>query len=170
MLLLWGDEVSPGSSPAAQRAAQPGAPHHAGQRPLRVGRDRVAVVQAVRVDDEGVVGGEDGEVGVVAALDAALVLQPGDLRRPLGHPPDDVEQTLSGKAPAGVAAAAVVAGIPVVTVSGRLALSEEKLRAAGIRQAYALTDIEPDVARCLAEPGPILERLAQRLARDWLSE
>jgi glycerate kinase len=80
------------------------------------------------------------------------------------------EQTLSGKAPAGVAAAAVAAGIPVVTVSGRLALSEEKLRAAGIRQAYALTDIEPDVARCLAEPGPLLERLAQELARDWLSE
>jgi glycerate 2-kinase len=80
------------------------------------------------------------------------------------------EQTLSGKAPAGVAAAAVAAGIPVVTVSGRLALGQEKLRAAGIRQAYALTDIEPDVARCLAEPGPLLERLAQELARDWLSE
>lgn len=80
------------------------------------------------------------------------------------------EQTLSGKAPAGVAAAAVAAGIPVVTVSGRLELSEDKLRAAGIRQAYALTDIEPDVARCLAEPGPLLERLAQGLARDWLSD
>ena len=80
------------------------------------------------------------------------------------------EQTLSGKAPAGVAAAAVAAGVPVVTVSGRLELAEEKLRAAGIRQAYALTDIEPDVARCLADPGPLLEQLAQRLAQDWLTE
>ena len=79
------------------------------------------------------------------------------------------EQTLSGKAPAGVAAAAVAAGIPVVTVSGRLALAAEQLRAAGIQQAYALTDIEPDLARCLAEPAPLLERLAQNLARDWLS-
>jgi glycerate kinase len=80
------------------------------------------------------------------------------------------EQTLAGKAPAGVAAAAVAAGIPVVTVSGRLALAAEQLRAAGIRQAYALTDIEPDLARCLAEPGPLLEQLARKLAEDWLSE
>lgn len=80
------------------------------------------------------------------------------------------EQTLSGKAPAGVAAAAVAAGIPVVTVSGRLALGREQLRAAGVRQAYALSDIEPDVARCLAEPGPLLEQLARTLARDWLLE
>jgi glycerate kinase len=79
------------------------------------------------------------------------------------------EQTLSGKAPAGVARAAVAAGVPVVTVSGRLALSAEQLHAAGVRQAYALSDIEPDLARCLADPGPILEELAQKLARDWLS-
>jgi glycerate 2-kinase len=79
------------------------------------------------------------------------------------------EQTLSGKAPAGVAAAAVAAGIPVVTVSGRLALRPEQLAAAGVKQAYALTDIEPDLARCLAEPGPLLERLARKLAEDWLA-
>jgi glycerate kinase len=79
------------------------------------------------------------------------------------------EQTLSGKAPAGVAAAAVAAGIPVVTVSGRLDLRPEQLAQAGVKQAYALTDIEPDLARCLAEPGPLLERLARTLAEDWLS-
>ena len=78
------------------------------------------------------------------------------------------EQTLSGKAPAGVAAVAAPPGSRWSPSPGRLALAEEKLRAAGIRQAYALTDIEPDVARCLAEPGPLLERLAQGLARDWL--
>lgn len=78
------------------------------------------------------------------------------------------EQTLNGKAPAGVAAAATAAGVPVVTVSGRLALPPEKLRAAGIEQAYALTDIEPDVQRCLTEAGPLLEELARTLARDWL--
>ena len=80
------------------------------------------------------------------------------------------EQTLSGKAPAGVAAAAAAAGIPVVTVSGRLQLSAEQLRAAGIEQAYALTDIESDPARCFSEAGPLLEQLATRLARDWLSD
>jgi glycerate 2-kinase len=80
------------------------------------------------------------------------------------------EQTLSGKAPAGVAAAATAAGVPVVTVSGRLALPPEKLRAAGIERAYALTDIEPDVQRCLTEAGPLLEELARMLARDRLAE
>nr|BFE88760.1 hypothetical protein GCM10020093_113610 [Planobispora longispora] len=78
------------------------------------------------------------------------------------------EQTLRGKAPAGVAAAAVKAGVPVVAVCGRRALGEEELRAAGIRAAYALTDIEPDPARCMAEAGPLLERAAAKLAADWL--
>jgi len=56
-----------------------------------------------------------------------------------------------------------------VTVSGRLALSADQLASAGVARAYALTDIEPDVARCLAEAGPLLEKLATELARDWLS-
>jgi glycerate 2-kinase len=80
------------------------------------------------------------------------------------------EQTLSGKAPAGVAAAAKTAGVPVVTVSGRLALSPEQIRDAGIQRAYALTDIEPDVQQCLTAAGPLLESLARTLARDWLTE
>ena len=79
-------------------------------------------------------------------------------------------QTLSGKAPAGVAAAAKAAGIPVVTVSGRVALTGEQLAAAGIRRAYALTDIESDPERCFAEAGPLLEELARTLANEWLKE
>ncbi|WP_327578917.1 glycerate kinase [Streptomyces sp. NBC_00145] len=78
------------------------------------------------------------------------------------------EQTLHGKAPAGVAAAARAAGIEVVAVCGRLALPPEALGRAGIRRAYALTDVEPDVARCIAEAGPILETVAERIARDFL--
>ncbi|WP_317446255.1 glycerate kinase [Streptomyces collinus] len=78
------------------------------------------------------------------------------------------EQTLHGKAPAGVAAAARAAGRTVVAVCGRLALSEEQLRGAGIERAYPLTSVEPDVARCIADAGPILERVAQRIARDLL--
>ncbi|WP_437046479.1 glycerate kinase [Streptomyces sp. enrichment culture] len=78
------------------------------------------------------------------------------------------EQTLHGKAPAGVAAAARAAGKEVVAVCGRLALPPEALGRAGIRRAYALTDLEPDVARCIAGAGPILERTAERVARDFL--
>ncbi|RXS77720.1 glycerate kinase [Streptomyces sp. TM32] len=77
-------------------------------------------------------------------------------------------QTLHGKAPAGVAAAARAAGLEVAAVCGRLQLTPEALRAAGIRRAYALTDLEPDPARCMAEAGPLLERAAERLAHDFL--
>ncbi|MEW2077236.1 glycerate kinase [Streptomyces sp. NPDC013433] len=78
-------------------------------------------------------------------------------------------QTLHGKAPAGVAAAARAAGKEVVAVCGRLALPPEMLGRAGIRRAYALTDLEPDVAKCVADAGPLLERTAERIARDFLS-
>ncbi|GES28924.1 glycerate kinase [Streptomyces angustmyceticus] len=77
-------------------------------------------------------------------------------------------QTLHGKAPAGVAAAARAAGLDVAAVCGRLQLPPEALAAAGIRRAYALTDLEPDPARCMAEAGPLLERAAEQLARDFL--
>ncbi|MFF4962616.1 glycerate kinase [Streptomyces sp. NPDC001222] len=78
------------------------------------------------------------------------------------------EQTLHGKAPAGVAAAARAAGKEVVAVCGRLALPPEALGRAGIRRAYPLTETEPDLATCLTDAGPILERVAERIARDFL--
>ncbi|QKW31342.1 glycerate kinase [Streptomyces seoulensis] len=79
------------------------------------------------------------------------------------------EQTLHGKAPAGVAAAARAAGREVVAVCGRLALPVEELGRAGIRRAYPLTSVEPDVEKCIADAGPILERVAEQIARDFLS-
>ncbi|MBT3166240.1 glycerate kinase [Streptomyces sp. Vc74B-19] len=79
------------------------------------------------------------------------------------------EQTLHGKAPAGVASAARAAGKDVIAVCGRLALAPEVLGKAGIRRAYALTDLEPDVAKCIADAGPILERTAERIAQDYLT-
>lgn len=78
------------------------------------------------------------------------------------------EQTLHGKAPAGVAAAALAAGVEAVAVCGRLALPPEALRGAGIRRAYALTELEPDPAVCMAQAGPLLERAAESIARDFL--
>ncbi|MEV4325038.1 glycerate kinase [Microbispora rosea] len=78
------------------------------------------------------------------------------------------EQTLRGKAPVGVAAAAAKHGVPVVAVCGRRTVGDDELRAAGIEAAYALTDVEPDVRRCMAEAGPLLERLAARIATAHL--
>lgn len=77
-------------------------------------------------------------------------------------------QTLHGKAPAGVAAAARARGVDVVAVCGRLALDPAELRGAGILRAYALTDLEPDPARCMAEAGDLLERAAAALAQNHL--
>ncbi|WP_137992395.1 glycerate kinase [Streptomyces vilmorinianum] len=79
------------------------------------------------------------------------------------------EQTLHGKAPAGVAAAARAAGKEVVAVCGRLALAPEALGRAGIRRAYPLTDLEPDTAKCIANAGPLLEQVAANIARDFLA-
>ncbi len=78
------------------------------------------------------------------------------------------EQTLRGKAPAGVAAAARAAGVPVVAVAGRNTLPPAALREAGIAKAYALADLEDDPDRSMREPVPLLERLAGRIAADWL--
>jgi glycerate kinase len=79
-------------------------------------------------------------------------------------------QTLHGKAPVGVAraTAAAVPGVPVVAVAGICSLTAGQLRSAGISAAYALADIEPDLARCREQAGPLLENLAANVARDWI--
>jgi glycerate kinase len=79
-------------------------------------------------------------------------------------------QSLHGKAPVGVARAAAGhdPAVPVVAVAGVCTLSAAQLREAGIAAAYALTDIEPDMSRCIANAGPLVERLAERIADDWL--
>lgn len=78
-------------------------------------------------------------------------------------------QTLRGKAPAGVAAKARKAGVPVVAVAGQCVLTAAELRASGISAVYALTDVEPDPARCLADAERLLTDVSARLATEWLS-
>ena len=78
------------------------------------------------------------------------------------------EQSLAGKAPVGVARAATEAGVPVVAVAGRCLLSPTRLRDAGIRAAYPLSDLEPDVARSMAGAPGLLTRLGLRIAGEWL--
>ncbi|RNL62723.1 glycerate kinase [Nocardioides marmoriginsengisoli] len=79
------------------------------------------------------------------------------------------QQTLHGKAPVGVAAAARAAGKNVVAVCGRLGLSRTELSRVGIHRAYALNELQPDIAKCISDAGPILERVAERIGRDFLS-
>ncbi|MEN3301652.1 glycerate kinase [Pseudonocardia sp.] len=72
-------------------------------------------------------------------------------------------QTLHGKAPAGVAAAARESGVPVVAVCGRCELGPAELAGAGIREVHALVEREPDPARCLAEAGRLLREVGRSL-------
>jgi glycerate 2-kinase len=144
-----------------------------------------AVYAATGVDAAGRPGaGAAGGVGFAALAVLGATLRPGiDLILDLVHfraalaGADLVvtgegsldAQTLHGKAPAGVAAVAREAQVPVVAVAGRSLLGREDLAATGILAAYALTDIEPDINRCMTEAGPLLEQLAQRVASDWVA-
>lgn len=80
------------------------------------------------------------------------------------------EQTLHGKAPAGVAAAAARAGVPVFAVCGVNRLDEHSLRDASIRAAYPLTDLEPDPERCVSDAARLLEEVGAQIAADHLPE
>ena len=44
----------------------------------------------------------------------------------------------------------------MIAICGRNLLSMEELNRAGIEAAYALTDLETDVERCISEAGPLL--------------
>ena len=77
-------------------------------------------------------------------------------------------QTLRGKAPAGVAAAAVRRGLPVVAVCGHNTLTAEQLRNAGIVTAYPLSELEPDTQRSMVDAAVLLERIGENIAREHL--
>ena len=76
------------------------------------------------------------------------------------------EQSLAGKTPMGVAEAAATHAVPTVAVCGRATLTREQAQAAGIEAVHALTDLEPDVSRCIANAGELLEQLAARVAAE----
>ena len=128
--------------------------------------------------------GAAGGVGFAAVAVLGATLRPGidvvldliELRTQL-HGADLVitgegsldAQSLAGKAPVGVADAARAAGVPTIVICGRNLLSMEELNRAGISAAYALTDIETDIERCVSEAGPLLVRVGSIVARSWLS-
>lgn len=78
------------------------------------------------------------------------------------------EQSLAGKAPYGVAQAASRAGVPVVAVAGRNLLGPDQLHAAGIRQAYPLAELEPDLERSMLQAPKLLHQVGGAIAEAWL--
>jgi glycerate kinase len=79
------------------------------------------------------------------------------------------EQTLSGKAPVGVAKAARDAGVPVVAVAGQCTLEEAQWQRAGFDAVYTLLDEADSRDEAFERPGPLLRRIGERIA-DRLAE
>jgi glycerate kinase len=100
-------------------------------------------------------------LGFAAALDGATLVITGEGRLD--------RQTLHGKAPAGVAQAARGHGVPVAAVCGRLDLTAREVEQAGFAAAYALSALEPDLARSMAEAPALLERVGAQIANELLS-
>ncbi|HEY3773697.1 MAG TPA: glycerate kinase [Solirubrobacteraceae bacterium] len=78
-------------------------------------------------------------------------------------------QTLRGKAPAAVAAAARRAGVPVIGVAGRCLLDAPQLQAAGFDRVYTLLDEADTEQQALEEAATLLRRIGERLG-DGLSD
>lgn len=78
------------------------------------------------------------------------------------------QQTLHGKAVAGVAARAAQREIPVVAVCGQNTLGIAELTGAGVRAAYALTE-HADLATSIADPAPLLETVGRLIAVEHLA-
>jgi glycerate 2-kinase len=76
------------------------------------------------------------------------------------------EQTLRGKAPAGVAAAGRQAGVPVFGVAGRCLLDDVDLKRAGFDAVYSLVAEAETEHEALTRPGPLLRRIGERIAEN----
>ena len=76
------------------------------------------------------------------------------------------QQTLSGKAPAGVLARAREAGVPAWAVCGASELTPSEVEEAGFTGVRTLRQIEPDARRCLDNPAPLLHRIGADLGRQ----
>ena len=74
------------------------------------------------------------------------------------------EQTLHGKAPAQVAAAASAAGVPVIAVAGRRELSLQQCEAAGFAAVFSLAELAGDPEESFTRAGPLLEQVGARIA------
>ncbi|WP_142058219.1 glycerate kinase [Pseudarthrobacter sp. B4EP4b] len=74
------------------------------------------------------------------------------------------DQSLLGKTPMGVARAAAAQGIRVIAVCGRTTLGAGQATAAGFEDIYALTELESNVDRCIAEAAQLLEQLGTQIS------
>jgi glycerate 2-kinase len=75
--------------------------------------------------------------------------------------------SLRGKAVAGVAGLAQAAGVPCVVLAGRVEVGRRDAAAAGVEEAYAVSDVAGSPAAALAAGAGGLAATAARAARTW---
>jgi glycerate kinase len=74
----------------------------------------------------------------------------------------------AGRVVAGVTGVARAFGVPVVAVCGDLDLPRADTGGLGLRRAYALSDLEPDRARCTAESASLMQRVGRLIGVECL--
>jgi glycerate kinase len=80
------------------------------------------------------------------------------------------EQSLRGKVVSGVTRVARAAGARVAVCAGQVRLEPRTYRQAGIEEAMACMEPEMELDYALAHSAELLDCVARRLARDYLSE
>ncbi|MFL6099715.1 MAG: glycerate kinase [Actinomycetales bacterium] len=76
-------------------------------------------------------------------------------------------QSLTGGVVAGVAAAGLDCGVPVVVVAGQVLVGRRESMTLGLSGAYPVTERPEDVESALADPVQALQRRTARVARTW---
>ncbi len=76
--------------------------------------------------------------------------------------------SLHGRTTRRVTAAAARVGVPVVAVVGRNQLTLQQANRSGMTGIRSLAEIEPDLARCVADAGVLLHEMGRRVASDWM--
>jgi len=77
-------------------------------------------------------------------------------------------QTLNGKTIAGVCRAARTAGVPVVALGGRVALSGAQIEELGLLSALSIVDGPRTLSECLEEGAGLVETATERVLRLWM--
>jgi glycerate kinase len=77
------------------------------------------------------------------------------------------EQSLHGKAPAGIAERAGARGIPLLAIAGRIQLDEAQLTGLGVVGSRALIEHAPSLAYAQEHAADLLRQQAAELVRAW---
>ncbi|WIY02570.1 glycerate kinase [Amycolatopsis mongoliensis] len=100
-----------------------------------------------------------GLTGVDRALDGADLVITGEGSLD--------EQSLNGKAPAGIADRARPRGVPVLALAGRIQLDDAGLARLGVVGSSALIDHAPSLDHAREHAAELLRARAAELVRDW---